>query len=72
VLGFRKELLRSTDRVLLVDDWIATGAQALAVQTLVEQAGATWMGTAVVIDALSDNQIRRQLQVRVLLREREL
>lgn len=38
------------DRVLLVDDWIETGSQATAAQSLIERCGATLVGISVVID----------------------
>jgi adenine phosphoribosyltransferase len=70
-LTIRPGLLRPKDRALLVDDWIETGAQATAVQDLVSDAEARWVGVAVVIDALP-SEARRQLEVRSLLRERTL
>lgn len=66
-LGFRRDLIRAGERVLFVDDWIETGGQAL-----VEAAGATWCGAALLVDGLSDARIRRDLQVRSLLHVREL
>lgn len=71
-LGFRRSLLSSHHRVLVVDDWVDTGAQATAVQQLVGDAGATLVGTAVVVDALEDSALRRRLQVRSLLHVRDL
>ena len=71
-LGFRKNLVGSGDRVLFVDDWIETGGQADGAHLLVEDAGATWIGAATVVDALSSNQVRRHLNVRSLLHVREL
>lgn len=56
--GFRHSLriqrasLGPADRVLLVDDWIETGSQALAVRELVEVAGAELTGCAVVVDQM--------------------
>ena len=38
------------DRLLLVDDWIETGSQALAVRDLLVAAGADLVGCAVVVD----------------------
>jgi len=70
--GFRRALLRAGDRVLMVDDWVATGATALTVKGLVEDAGATWLGVAAVVDAVTDARLRRDLPLRALLREREL
>lgn len=40
-LEFRTDSVTDTDSVLLIDDWIETGAQMLAATELVEQAGAT-------------------------------
>ena len=71
-LGFRRGLLQSGDRAVLIDDWIETGGQALASQGLVEAAGATWGGAVVIVDGLTDSRIRHQLQLRSLLHVREL
>jgi adenine phosphoribosyltransferase len=71
-LGFRKSLIGAGERVLLVDDWIDTGAQAYAAYQLVNDAEATWLGAAVVVDALANNQDRRLLGVRSLLHIRDL
>ncbi|WP_033290614.1 phosphoribosyltransferase family protein [Amycolatopsis jejuensis] len=71
-LGFRRRLLSAGDRVLLVDDWIETGGQAFAAQALAADAGATWVGVAVIVDGLRRNEPRRQLRVRSLLHVRDL
>lgn len=71
-LGLRRSLLRSGDRVLFVDDWIATGAQAYACRELVEMSGAHWIGAAVIVDGLERPQLRRTLTVRSLIHIREL
>lgn len=47
LLGVRRELLRPDDRVLVVDDWAATGSQAGALKAL---AGDRYVGTAVIVD----------------------
>ena len=49
-LGVRTRLLGEGDRVLVVDDWAATGAQARGVRSLVAALGATTVGTAVIVD----------------------
>ncbi|MCL2422619.1 MAG: phosphoribosyltransferase [Micrococcales bacterium] len=72
VLGFRQDLVSVTDRVLFVDDWIDTGGQAVAARALVADAGATWIGAAVVVDALKNPQLRRELGVRSLVHVRDL
>ena len=71
-LGARREHLTGEHRVLFVDDWIDTGGQAIGAHDLVRQAGATWCGAAVVVDALHDSRRRRDLDVRPLLQLREL
>jgi adenine phosphoribosyltransferase len=71
-LGFRKHLVRASDRVLLVDEWIETGGQALGVLGLAEDAEATWLGAATIVDALASNEVRRRLGVRSLVNIRDL
>lgn len=68
-VGIRRGLVQSGDRVLLVDDVIDTGGQALAAKALVDEAGATWCGVAAVFDLLADPALRYRLTVRSLLRE---
>jgi adenine phosphoribosyltransferase len=50
LLGVRSALLGPGDRVLLVDDWAATGAQSRALREVVGRLGATAVGTAVIVD----------------------
>jgi len=71
-LGFHQRLLSAGERVLFVDDWIDTGGQAMGAYGLVQDAGAHWVGAALVVDALSEPRLRRDLLVRSLLRGREL
>jgi adenine phosphoribosyltransferase len=49
-LGVRTRLVTPADRVLVVDDWAATGAQARGLHALVAALGATVVGTAVIVD----------------------
>jgi adenine phosphoribosyltransferase len=49
-LGVRSRLLGPGDRVLIVDDWVLTGAQARALSALVAGLGARPVGTAVIVD----------------------
>jgi adenine phosphoribosyltransferase len=49
-LRIQRASLRPADRILLVDDWIETGSQALTVRELVRLAGAEFAGCAVVVD----------------------
>jgi adenine phosphoribosyltransferase len=71
-LGLRRELLAPGDRVLLADDWIATGGQAAGVRRMVDEVGGCWIGVAAVVDALDSHEIRRVLGVRSLVRVRQL
>lgn len=71
MLTVRRGLIRPRDRVLLVDDWIETGAQATAVRKLVSDAEAEWVGAAVIVDALTSGE-RHRLGVRALVRVHEL
>lgn len=48
----RRSRLKSGDRALFVDHWIASGAQARAVKQRVEMSGATWVGASVVVEGL--------------------
>jgi adenine phosphoribosyltransferase len=72
VFGFRRRLVGAGDRVLMVDDWIDTGATALAARGLVEDCGARWIGAACVVDGLMDPRLRHDLPVRALLDARQL
>jgi adenine phosphoribosyltransferase len=71
-LGFRRGLVRSSDHVLLVDDWVDTGSQAATVRAMVDGTGATWAGFGCIVDALDDPRLRRDLRLRSLLHVRDL
>ena len=43
-----------------------------ALKTLVERSGARYLGAAVVVDALTDHQVRRDLNLASLLNVRDL
>jgi adenine phosphoribosyltransferase len=49
-LLLQRAALDPSDRVLLVDDWIETGSQALASRALIEECGATYGGLSVLVD----------------------
>jgi adenine phosphoribosyltransferase len=70
-LHVAEALLTERDRVLFVDDWIDTGAQALTAARLVEDAGAEWIGGSVIVDG-TEWSVRRRLDIRCLLNVREL
>ena len=71
-LGLRRDLLPRGSRVLFVDDWIDTGGQAVAARRIVETAEATWCGASVIVDALTDARLRRDLDVSSIFRDRDL
>jgi adenine phosphoribosyltransferase len=62
-LGVRRQLISPDDRVLVVDDWAATGAQARALSTLF---GAGYVGTAVIVNDCPP-EVARELTLRGLL-----
>jgi adenine phosphoribosyltransferase len=67
-LGVRAELARPDDRVLLVDDWAATGAQCRALRSLFP---ATYVGTAVIVNECSP-EVSEELNIRGLLSAQDL
>lgn len=71
-LGLPKGLVKSGDRVLAVDDLIDTGGQLLALQRLVGEIGATWVGASVLIDNLKESQPRHQLNLKAVFHKRDL
>jgi adenine phosphoribosyltransferase len=63
--------LGPADRVLLVDDWVDSGAQLTALAALAADCGAGYVGAAAVVDA-AGVVARRELRLRALLRFRDL
>lgn len=49
-LEIRKDVLESSNRVLIVDDVLATGGTALATQSLIAMSGASTVGLAVLLE----------------------
>lgn len=72
LMAVRRSQIRPGDRVLFVDDWVATGGQLRACAQLVNQAEAHWVGAAVLVDGLEQSAVRRELGVRSLMHIREL
>lgn len=72
MFGFRRHLIRPSDHVLVVDDWIDTGATAQAAKALVEECEAHWIGAACIVDGLMEPRLRYELPVRALLDVRQL
>jgi adenine phosphoribosyltransferase len=52
--------LSAGERVGLVDDWFETGSQGLIARRLVEQAGASYVGSSIIVNQLSP-QLREAL-----------
>jgi adenine phosphoribosyltransferase len=71
VLRLHSDALRPTDRVLVVDDWIETGSQATAIQTLITRCGAQAVGVAALVDDTTQ-PTRRRLNLHALLRSADL
>ncbi|KXK59439.1 phosphoribosyltransferase [Micromonospora rosaria] len=65
-LGVRDRHLGPGDRVLVVDDWVATGAQVRAIDEICAARGATLVGvTAVAADCPPD--VARELRIHALV-----
>ncbi|MFD2764014.1 phosphoribosyltransferase family protein [Micromonospora eburnea] len=65
-LGVDGHRLGPGDRVLLVDDWVATGAQLDALVRLVQASGAELVGTAALV-ATCPPYVAERLRLRALL-----
>lgn len=62
ILAMQSNLLTGEDHVLLVDDWIETGSQALAARSLIEGKGAAFAGLAVIVRDGTPMEVQEQLQ----------
>jgi adenine phosphoribosyltransferase len=71
-LRLQQASLQQGDRVLLVDDWIETGSQALAVRDLLSQLGVELAGCAVVVDQMGPGHGRALGQFHALVTSDEL
>ena len=72
ILQIQRESVESGDRLLLVDDWIERGSQAVAVQHLVETCGALLAGIAVMVDQLDDARRRNLPPISSIVNANEL
>jgi len=72
VLRLQQQSLSDRDRVLLVDDWAELGSQALTARRLIEQAGATWAGAALIVDQLQPSRRAELEPVTHIVRADEL
>jgi len=71
-MAIQKFQVRPGSRVLFVDDWAASGGQAVACKQLTLDAGASWIGAAVIVDGLESSATRRELNLRALIHRRKL
>jgi adenine phosphoribosyltransferase len=60
------------DHVLLVDDWIETGHQAVAARDLVEATGARFSGISVIVDQLAADARPHLIRVHALVSSEDL
>jgi adenine phosphoribosyltransferase len=67
-LRIQRGAMGPEDRVVLVDDWFETGAQALAARSLIEETGATLVGMSIVVDDLTEEVRARLGRLHALLR----
>ncbi|MEV4705604.1 phosphoribosyltransferase [Actinoplanes sp. NPDC049316] len=65
-LGVRTRLIGPADRVLVVDDWAVTGAQARGLYALMSTLGAAVVGTAVIVNECPA-EVAAELGIRGLL-----
>ncbi|SDY21722.1 adenine phosphoribosyltransferase [Micromonospora pattaloongensis] len=70
-LGVRDRHLNPGDRVLVVDDWVATGAQLRALHRLAAARGAEVIGTAAIVADCAP-ALSAELRLRSLLRGSDL
>jgi adenine phosphoribosyltransferase len=59
-LEVQRGAIHPGDRVLLVDDWAETGAQAVAARQLIEECGGEYVGLSLLVDQLPD-EVRADL-----------
>ena len=71
-LRAQRDALAAVDRAVIVDDWIETGNQTAPVRAFIEQAGAAYLGTTVIVDQLPVAVRRRLEPLHALLRADQL
>ena len=70
LLRLQRVAVEPDDRVLIVDDWVEVGSQALTAKKLVENAGGTYVGVSVLVDDTGD-AVRALLEPFAALLRRE-
>jgi adenine phosphoribosyltransferase len=71
-LRLQRRSIEQGDRVLLVDDWFETGSQARAAKEMLEEAGADFVGAAVIVDQLQPGTSEALGAFHALIRADEL
>lgn len=71
-LLLQRDAIVPEDRIVLIDDWLETGSQALAARALIEEAGATLVGVSIIVDDLRDEVRPRIGRLHALMRADEL
>jgi adenine phosphoribosyltransferase len=65
-LEVQRAAIQPGDRVLLVDDWSETGAQALAARQLIEECGGEYVGLSLLVDQLTEEMRNALAPVRAV------
>ncbi len=71
-LWLHADAITQEDRVLLVDDWVETGAQAECIRELVSEAGGKFVGVAALVDDTGSADLRKSLGLRTLVTADEI
>jgi adenine phosphoribosyltransferase len=71
-LRMQSAAVSAGDRVLVVDDWVETGNQAVAVASMIAECGASLIGVSVVVDQLTDERRAQLGRVHSLVRADDL
>jgi adenine phosphoribosyltransferase len=71
-LAARRDLLLPGQRVVLIDDWIETGSQAMASAQIVSACGAELTAIAVIIDETSETSRARLPPIHALVQSHDL
>jgi adenine phosphoribosyltransferase len=71
-LRVRRDSLLPGDRVLLVDDWVEVGAQAIGAMRLIDSCGATFLGLSVIVNQALPEVVERFARLEALVEADEL
>ena len=68
----QRAALQAGERVGLVDDWFETGSQGVIARQLLEQAGASYAGSSIIVDQLTPRLREALAPCHALVQAREL